>query len=253
MGIKLNFITPGSSKNTTYKGGNIPPWYGDYSLDSRYYDNSQTHYYYNQVGNTIYVQYGNPRSGWATNTFYGYNLETSNIKELENGKISVDVKMTFLFYISRSVPPKRDGIRVAHKIYLGDNLVAENNGWSGHEITKTDKKEFTTTIILEPEEKSNKTAFLIKNVYPNKEYPNTSIYIGMQIENTNKKIVNYIPMAIRKNKEFKSLNKNKGFIKIRKNNSYIDKSTENLGDKGKENKGKNRIRKNKKWLQQGEF
>ena len=75
--------------------------------------------------------------------------------------------------------------------------------------------------------------------------PHQNIYSIKQI------IPAFKPWAIRKGKQFQTLNVPTGYFKVRKNGEWVDKSIMNGGEIGQIDKGTARVRKSGRWKGQG--
>lgn len=113
--------------------------------------------------------------------------------------------------------------------YAGNWLeTAQNSQWNGTLTIPTD----TTHVRIEL--KGEDVTF-----------PHYNVFSIEQI------ITEYMPWAVRKGGQFKSLDNPTGWFKIRKSNKW--KATEKMTEKGKANEGNARIRQSGTWVGQGKI
>lgn len=249
--LEKRFYSSGASK--LFKGNTIPPYIPTYD-NSLWYTDEQS-YKYNIVENNgkddIYIQYGRNQRPWVTAKFYNYEIEILETEELENNEIRAKIKVTAKSFVSRKSVYQSGGVQVHHQI-LVNNI--EKYSYSGSTLDEFTKTETTTTetidVIIPPQTGTTKGSLNVRVTYPNKEFDDSNIFIGIQLFNNNPiPPQTYIPMTIRKSGTWKDLDTGGGFIKKRVSGSWLDYSEELFDTERQENQGQNRIRKNLKWLQ----
>lgn len=198
-----------------------------------------------EVGNTIYIQYGQRTSKWASNRFWAYDVVLSNETLLEDNTISVDVRITPKFWKSINVTAG-SGVRVEYDISIAGKSVWTYSGNTQDIISKGEADTYTVNLKVKPKSYVTDTALKISVSYPNGEYDNNFIYVGLYLHNDKEKDTSFKPWTIRKSGSFKTLNNPKGHFHLRR---YGWKDISKNKAKGKE-EGNNRIRKGSKWLGQ---
>lgn len=251
MSLIKRFYSSGTEN--TNKGSNVPPYIPTYN-NSLWYSGSGS-YFYNIVEtngtNDVYIQYGENKAPWVTAKFYNYEIKIIETEDLENNEIRAKIEVTAKSFLSRKSVYQSGGVQVQHEIFVDNVLKYSYSGLTTDEFTYTDP---TTTeiidVIIPPQTGSTKGALNVRATYPNKEFPNANIYIGIELFN-NKAIPpqTYIPMAIRKSNTWLSLDDHDGHIRKRVSNNWLDYSEEEYNTELQENKGHNRIRRTLKWLQ----
>lgn len=198
-----------------------------------------------EVGNTIYIQYGQRTSKWASNRFWAYDIELSDETLNEDNSISVNAKITPKFWKSINVTPGA-GVSVNYDISIAGKSVWTYSGNTQDIISKSSTEPYTIVLKVNPKSYTSDTAVKISVNYPNGEYGDNYIYVGLFLYNDKEKDTSFKPWTIRKSGVFKTLNNSKGHFYIRVP-TWKDISKNKT--KGKE-EGNNRIRKNSKWLGQ---
>lgn len=232
-----------SSTNETQLFTGEPPWLSD--INESWSFNNDQDYGISEVGNTIYIQYGQKTSKWASNRFWAYDVELLNETLNQDNSISINVKITPKFWKSVNVTPGA-GVRVEYDISIAGRSVWTYSGNTQDIISKSESESYTLILRVNPESYTSDTAIKISVSYPNGEYTDNYIYVGLFLYNDNKKDVSFKPWAIRKSGVFKTLNNTNGHFYLR-NSTWKDISKNK--SKGKE-EGNNRIRKGSRWLGQ---
>lgn len=233
-----------------FKGNNLPTWYDNYEVKNWYNaptnDGIDTAFFYNEIGDEVYVQYGKNQAGWASARFFSQTLEIIDQENHENGDISATVNVQSNFFVGRKNDIAVAGFDVNYTAKINNIIIYEwsGNTYDGFDFGSEPPLEFT--VRVPPEQRSDLTALTIEIEYPNGEFSDRELILGYGLYNPNPP--SYIPMSIRKN-TWESLNKNDGFINKRVNNNWLDFSTENFGTQLEKDKGKNRIRIKSDWLQ----
>ena len=248
--LPLNVIFAVSISNVKTRdvSPQAPPWLDNYNKSNWWYLAGADNFYtYSKVEDTIYMQYGENKSGWATNRFFAQSFEVvSEILNADNS-ITATVIIYPLFLVARRTDYFIAGVSSHSTIKINGTTVYEHTGTSGDEYTLGAKSPVTVTVTVPPESQSFATAMEFIQVYPNGEYPNTQTYAGITLYNPNR--AQYIPMSIRKSNTWKPLEGNRGFIEIRKSNQWLDKSFENSNTSLQVNQGHNQIRISNEWKQ----
>lgn len=252
MALVIDFYNSSNSKSQE----KVIPWNNKTDIDSKANwatGASDIYYTYQLIDNNEYnkrikIQYGLNVSGWATNVFYDFLMNRIVITELDDGSYRVTGSLMLQMYAARQTDFVIGGVQVTSRgVLLGEELFNTTRLTSDEFTNSYVTKNQPFDVVVKPQESYKETGIQLTSVYPNGEFPNASITVGFQLKNTN--VPQYKPMAIRKSGTWETLNISSGFIKIRKSGTYVNKSLENNATSKQQNKGKNRIRKNLKWLQ----
>lgn len=234
-----------SSANNARVFTGTPPWINNLSDAWELSSSTDIDYGISEVDNTIYIQYGQRTSLWATNRFWSYSVEISNETLNEDNSISASTKITPKFWKTELVNPGA-GVSVEYDISIGGKTVWSYSGTTQDVIDKSSIESYTLNLNVKPKQYSTDTAIKISVRYPNGEYDDSYIYVGLYLYNDREVDTSFKPWALRKSNVFKTLNNSKGHFYIRKGSwSEISKNK----TKGKE-QGNNRIRKSNRWLGQ---
>ena len=247
--IQLTFYSD-SNEPSKNMGSKKPAWLNNVDSVSNWYNDNVSYYYYNILKgetNEIYTQYGANRSGWGSVRFMNQSVKIINEEFKEDSSIDVTVEVGLNFLKGRIAPVSIAGWKVETEVYIGDELQYEfkGNTRSNYDYGKREKVLIKTNV--KPEENSRAASVQMFFHYPNGEVPDNNIKFGFGLYNPNPP--HYIPMSIRKAKDFKSLDKNDGFIKIRLKGKWSDRGGEDYNTIKVANKGHNRIRQGGKWVQ----
>lgn len=232
-----------SSNNNSQLFTGEPPWVSDIN-ESWSFDGNQD-YGISEVGNTIYVQYGQKTTQWASNRFWAYDIELSNETLNEDNSISVNAKITPKFWKSVNVTHGA-GVRVEYDISIAGRSVWTYSGNTQDIISKSNAESYILVLKVNPKSYTSDTAIKISVSYPNGEYDDNYIYVGLFLYNDKEKDTSFKPWAIRKSGVFRTLSNPKGHFHLRIS-TWKDISKNK--SKGKE-EGNNRIRKGSRWLGQ---
>lgn len=232
-----------SSANNAQVFTGTPPWLDD--LSNIWDLSSDIDYGISEVDNTVYIQYGQRTSLWATNRFWAYSIEISNETLHEDNSISASASITPKFWKTELVNPGA-GVQVEYDISIGGKTIWSYSGSTQDIITKDSADTYTINFNVKPKQYTSDTAIRISVTYPNGEYDNSYIYVGLYLYNDKEVDTSFKPWAIRKNNIFRTLNKPNGHFYVRKQ-SWSEISKNKV--KGKE-QGNNRIRKGSRWLGQ---
>lgn len=203
---------------------------------------------YNINGNIATVQYGLNRSDFASARGFWEEIAVNNEVQNPDGSITADVTLTLSSIMGYKTSMSQAGYNAITTIKLAGQQVAQRNGKTIDSFNIYPKPATVTKrVTVYPQQVSDELNIEYNTVYPNGEYPNNSIWLGMTVYNPTPP--QYIPMAQRKGGNWNSLNDHNGNILIRKSGKWVDRSKENSNTSKNENTGHNRIRKNGKWLQ----
>lgn len=230
-----------------------PPGWADNDVNTKskwYYSSQDDAYflYYLENNKKFYVQVGMNRSDFASARFVTETYDILNEQLNEDGLVEADIKITLSPFTGRRTDYARGGVSVHMDMLLGNTVIASYSGNTANPVNiGPNPNPITVHVKLGPQETAENTQLNLRYVYPNGEYQNSTITLGGAIYNPTPP--NYVPMAIRKGNNWKSLNKNHGFIHIRKGGTWQDKSKENKNTERQEGHGHNRIRRGGSWLQ----
>lgn len=232
-----------SSDNSAQLFDGEPRWLNDFSNSWDF--SSDINYGISEHNNTIYIQYGQKTSRWASNRFWSYDVVISEEQLNEDNSISAKAVITPKFWKSINVN-SGSGVRVDYDISIGGKTVWTYSGNTQDIISKDSIESYTILLKVPPKSYTTETAIRISVSYPNGEFDSNYIYVGLYLYNDKEKDTSFKPWAIRKSGVFRTLNNPKGHFYLR-NSEWKDISKNK--SKGKE-EGKNRIRKGSKWLGQ---
>lgn len=239
-----------ASKNVKNMGSMIPPWVGNYNKNNWWSDGlTATDYFYSISGDSLYIQYGQNISLWATSKFFGQTVSIDNETVNDDGSINVEVTVTPNFFASRLTDfVATTGVRVKWTVKVNNNVVYTFDGLTNEEFTKgaVTAQRFKAKVM--PQETFTGTALTLEVRYPNGEYKDSSITTGFSLFNPN--LETFRPWAIRKSGTFKTLDKSSGFLNKRKGGAWQPIPKMMLNQQGAANKGTSRIRKSNIWVGQ---
>lgn len=186
-----------------------PQWYTDGTDSYRNWwgDDEETEYFYSIDGNTIYIQYGQNKPDWASAIFI---IEEVDYNETKNEDRSIDVEgeITIKKLDSVTTQYAGDGVRSKTTFTLNGEVIKESEGYSNKSSQLSEPKSVKFSETIEPGDKSKSTKLKMENTYPDGEYNDVTVTMGMSLENENKS--QYIPMAIRINGNWRSLDQRGG-------------------------------------------
>lgn len=204
-------------------------------------------FFWSIVGDDYFVQYGRNYSGWASVRMLQEALTWTNEKQNDDGSVSADVTVDIARVKSGRTDFAAGGIAGVTKIYVGDTLVFQHAGNTTDVYNEPPLvSRVTKHITVAPESYSDDIQMRYTTHYPQHQFPDGDFFCGATLYNPTPP--NYIPMAARKNGQWKSLNANRGHILIRQG-GWQDRSKELSAYQRQENQGHNRIRKSGRWLQ----
>lgn len=243
---KKIFIETGTTSTSRDMGNSIPPYYPNFSIENWY--NGNESFFYNVVNNEdVFIQFGKDAQGWASARFYSETVEITNEEELENGTIIANIRVTPKYFKGFPNSVGSTGVRVEHDVFIGNDLIYSFRGNTRDSIDFGEKPSKSMEVSITPQQTNSEGAFRIKVRYPDGEFTDGEMIVGIGLFNPNP--LTYVPMAIRKSGVWKDFDRNNGKIKKRVNNIWRDFSEENLNTSKQVNKGKNRIRKSSNWKQ----
>lgn len=240
MPIQLKFKVSTNVKSID-KGKSTPPWFMNYDEKSKWYSGtSDVFYFFNEVEEQVYIQYGMNQQGWASTRFFRQTVLISEETDNEDGSITVKGIAKPDFIRSRNTDFSIAGYAVKYEISINGQVFFTHDGDTMDNLMYDNDIEIPFSTTVQPEKYFTGVSMRIKITYPNGEASNSDTTIGYSLYNPNKP--QYKPMAIRKSGTFKTLNVPSGKIQIRKSGTFIDKSLEDNATSLQVNKGKNRIR-----------
>lgn len=255
MGI-LQLTNNFSAQYSNAWRGGMPAWYDSDSgaqfekfknRNNWWYDNN-VDIMYNITGNTATVQYGLNRSDYASARALWEKIDISNEVQHDDGSVTADITITLSSIVGCKTSMSQAGYPAVTTVYLAGQQVAQRSGNTIDTFNMyPNPSSITKRVTVGPQQKSNQLDLVYHTDYPTGVYPNNDIKLGMTVYNPTPP--NYIPMALRRGRNWDSLNSNHGFIKIRKSGNWQDKSKENSNTSRHDNAGHNRIRKNGVWKQ----
>lgn len=245
----------------SFKGGSgyaaiampSPPGWADNDVNTKskwYYSSQENAFFLYHIENNkkFYIQVGMNRSDFASVRFVTETYDILNEHLNEDGSVEADIKITLSPFSGRRTDYAGGGVAVKMTMSFGDTVIG---GYTGNTANPVDvgvnPNPITVHVKLGPQETAENTQLKFNYVYPNGEYQNSTLTLGGAIYNPTPP--NYVPMAIRKSNNWKSLNKNHGFIQIRQEGTWQDKSKEDKNTERQANHGHNRIRRSGAWLQ----
>ena len=253
MGIlQLKPSFKGSSGYAAIAMPNPPGWAdNDVNTKSKWYYSSQDNaffLYYLENNRKFYIQVGMNRYDFAGARFVTETYDILNEHLNEDGSVAADIRITLSPFSGRTTDFAKGGASVMITMSFGNTVIGSFSGNTARPVgINPSPNPITVHVNLGPQETAENTQLKLKYVYPNGEYTNSTITLGGVIYNPTPP--NYVPMAIRKSNNWKSLNINNGFIHIRKGGNWQDKSQENKNTERQANHGHNRIRRGGSWLQ----
>lgn len=221
-----------------------PPWFPNFVKSTWYYDTADViEYFYNIENNErVFVQYGQESSRWGSARFFGEQVVIDSEVENADGSITADVTVTPLFFNGRIHDYSVGNVSVVYDVRVNNQTVYSYSGDTADSFTNGEGSPLQFSVTVQPEQISHATAFQIFITYPNGEFVNNSMFVGISLRNPN--LAQYKPMATRKSNQWRDLNTQASAkIQIRKSSVWTDKSFENNATSRQANTGKNRIRK----------
>lgn len=258
---KVNTVSSDMENRVVYEGKGVARWFPDYTDINKWYHSpsiptGEKFFYYTDTDDDIYVQYGKNDTGWVSAKFFGQTVEIieETLREEDNA-IEATVRVNANFFNSKRNNFGSGGVRVKYTIKINNVVQYTFDGQTTSDFDNGSKPFQEFFVRIYPRETSTRTSMIMSINYPNGEFENRDLIVGFGLFNPNyppeppPEPEYYVPMAIRKNGDWKCLNNNNGKIKRRINNIWVDKSEEDEDTERQVNKGKNRIRKSGSWRQ----
>lgn len=251
--LQKRFYTSSSNAKTVNKGTEVPKWANNFKKENWWYTSPDVWYHYSLANeNTgMYIQQGGNMTGWASVVFYGESVILENEVENDDGSITVDVKYRGEFYASRKTDYATGGVRSKSRVLMNGEVVYSHDGLSTDERQEGATPTKTKTVTIQPDKANRDFLFEIIHEYPNGEFPNSNLKLGIEIYNPNPP--EYTPHAIVKGGVVVSNESSKRKIQVVSGGNVVDISKESVGTIGHENKGHNRLVKNDKIIQVGVY
>lgn len=195
-----------TSSNIVDKGSTVPAWAGS-RAKSNWWSGSASVDYFNSInGDKIYIQYGQNQEKWASTRFMIESVHVEDEEEQSNGNIKVKGYVQLELLDGKLTDFAGAGVRVHRTISINGETIDDWNGRTNQEYSKSNLKKVSFNETIEPQQKSKSTQMKIKTVYPDGEYSNSTIVLGIALKNPNPP--KYIPMAIRISKHWQALDQN---------------------------------------------
>lgn len=217
------------------KGKGVPNWYknGTSNYNNWWKGSDNTFYFYSVDGNTVYIQYGQNAEGWASTIFIVQEIDA---KETNKGNNSIEVDGNVIVKMLDSVVTEYAGagVQARTQVTLNGTTIKDKTGMTNKGSTLDGEKTVSIKETVDPQDTSDSTQLTMKNSYPNGEYPNSSVTLGLTLFNPN--LPQYIPMAIRLGDKWQELDNGT----LPKNDSNDNSGNDNSGndkdkDKDKDN------------------
>lgn len=227
-----------TSSNIVDKGSTVPDWASSRAKSNWWSGASNVDYFNSINGDKIYIQYGQNEQQWASTRFMIESIHIDEEEELSNGNIKVKGYVQLELLDGKLTDFAGAGVRVHRTISINGEVIDDWNGRTNQEYTKNNLKKVSFDETIEPQEKSKSTQMKIKTVYPDGEYSNSTIVLGIALKNLNPP--KYIPMAIRISKDWQALDQNEYKPQDDKpdnDNSNSGGNSGNSGNGGNDNGG----------------
>lgn len=195
-----------TSSNIVDKGSTVPDWASSRAKSNWWSGNSSVDYFNSINGDKIYIQYGQNQEKWASTRFMIESVHVENEEEQSNGNIKVKGYVQLELLDGKLTDFAGAGVRVHRTISINGETIDDWNGRTNEEYSKNNLKKVSFNETIEPQQKSKSTQMKIKTVYPDGEYSNSTIVLGIALKNPNPP--KYIPMAIRISKKWQALDQN---------------------------------------------
>lgn len=215
-----------TSSNIVDKGSTVPNWASSRAKSNWWSGGSSVDYFNSINGDKIYIQYGQNQEQWASTRFMIESVHIEDEHEQSNGNIKVEGYVQLELLDGKLTDFAGAGVRVHRTIYINGETIDDWNGRTNEEYSKSNLKKVSFSESIEPQEKSKSTQMKITTVYPDGEYPNSTIVLGIALKNPNPP--KYIPMAIRISKDWQALDQNE----YKPQNDTTDNDNSNSGNSG---------------------
>ena len=195
-----------TSSNIVDKGSTVPAWAGSRAKSNWWSGGASVDYFNSINGDKIYIQYGQNQEKWASTRFMIESVHVEDEEEQSNGNIKVKGYVQLELLDGKLTDFAGSGVRVHRTISINSETIDDWNGRTNEEYSKSNLKKVSFNETIEPQQKSKSTQMKIKTVYPDGEYSNSTIVLGIALKNPNPP--KYIPMAIRISKHWQALDQN---------------------------------------------
>lgn len=217
-----------TSSNIVDKGSTVPSWVSSRAKSNWWRGGSSVDYFNSINGDKIYIQYGQNQEKWASTRFMIESIHIEDEEEQSNGNIKVKGFVQLELLDGKLTDFAAGGVRVHRTISINGETIDDWNGRTNQEYTKTNLKKISFNETIEPQEKSKSTQMKIQTIYPDGEFSNNTIVLGIALKNPNPP--KYIPMAIRISKDWQALDQNE--YKPQDDKTENDNDNSNSGDSG---------------------
>ena len=194
--LKKTFEVNADNVGIVDKGSEVPQWYKNGTDDySNWWSGGENDYYFYSIKNdTVYIQYGQNATGWASTIFI---VQTLDAKETttNNNEIQVDGDITVEKLDSVVTQYAGAGVLAHTQVTLNGKTIKDSTGMTNEGSTLDKPQTVSIKETIKPQGTSDSTQLTMKNSYPNGEYQNSSVTLGLTLKNPN--LPQYIPMAIR--------------------------------------------------------
>lgn len=244
-----------SSIRAVDKGGSVPPWYGNVNNKSNWYAGTPEfdYYFYNVVDNgstdnyvnyTVYIQYGHNSTGWATAKFFVYSVYGSvSYIGTQRDKL-FNANVTLNSFWSRQTNYAAGGVSVVWDVTIFGQSVSGFTGTTTTEFTYNPNTNRQSNITVPYNGYITQTCLGVSVRYPNGEYPNSNIQLGVALYNDIEPY--YYPFATRpyaNNGRLVSLNDlPERTIAVRRNGTLVKLSKLRYDQQNTPNNGHTRYR-----------
>ena len=195
-----------TSSNIVDKGSTVPAWAGSRAKSNWWSGGASVDYFNSINGDKIYIQYGQNQEKWASTRFMIESVHVEDEEEQSGGNIKVKGYVQLELLDGKLTDFAGAGVRVHRTISINGETIDDWNGRTNEEYSKSNLKKVSFNETIEPQQKSKSTQMKIKTVYPDGEYSNSTIVLGIALKNPNPP--KYIPMAIRISKHWQALDQN---------------------------------------------
>ena len=195
-----------TSSNIVDKGSTVPSWASSRAKSNWWSGGASVDYFNSINGDKIYIQYGQNQEKWASTRFMIESVHIEDEQEQSNGNIKVKGYVQLELLDGKLTDYAGAGVRVHRTISINGETIDDWNGRTNQEYNKTNLKKVSFNETIEPQKKSKSTQMKIRTVYPDGEYDNSTIVLGIALKNPNPP--KYIPMAIRISKHWQALDQN---------------------------------------------
>ena len=183
-----------TSSNIVDKGSTVPPWASSRAKSNWWSGGASVDYFNSINGDKIYIQYGQNQEKWASTRFMIESVHIEDEKEQSNGNIKVKGYVQLELLDGKLTDFAGAGVRVHRTISINGETIDDWNGRTNQEYSKSNLKKVSFNETIEPQKKSKSTQMKIRTVYPDGEYDNSTIVLGIALKNPNPP--KYIPCLL---------------------------------------------------------